>query len=431
MISRLLLRVVSVVGLVFALGVHLSPFANAEDAPCDSFQVNGGDQAFLMNLNTPLKFGNVLYTNNIYVTPKGTLTFGQGDFTYWDYPPTPSFSVASFDYHAFAPSHYWGTQNTLYVKYGSTSTSICVEWRVLPWGQTTGVPVTIVLRAQVDPTTYEFTPTYQVSSNAPVNARYGVRYVAGGPVQPISVQTITPMPSPTPIPTPTATQTPTPTPTPSEEITPSPTPTPTLEPTPEPSNTPTETPTPTPSPSPSQEISPEPTPTPIETQQPEPVQTQEPESIITPTPEATIENEEIDLEEIFTPFFEEPTPEPEPIIIEEPAVEEDILETEEENVGLLESTEIVLAVFADVAEQTLEMVSEVFTQTFDAASEIAGEVFAVADESVTAFLNIGDDMSQEVREEAQTVVVSTIIVTQIASSVSIGTAMRSTGVRIK
>jgi hypothetical protein len=417
MISRLALRVVSIIGLIFALGVHLSPFANANDAPCDTYQVNGGDEAFLMNLNTPLKFGNIVY-NNVYVTPKGTFTFGAGDYTFWDFPPTPSFSVASFDYHAFTSSHPWGTQNTLYVKYGSTSSSICIEWRVLPWGQTSGVPVTIVLRAQVDPTTYEFTPTYQVSSNAPANARYGVRYVQDGEVFPIAVQTITPMASPTPIPAPTETQTPTPTPTPSEEITSSPTPTPTLEPTPEPSNTPTETPTPTPTPSPTLEISPEPTPTPIETQEPEPVQTQEPVSIITPTPEPTIENEEeIDLEEVFTPIFEEPTPEP-IIVVEE--VEENILENQDENVALLESTEIVLAVFGNAV-----------AQTFEIASEIAGEVFAIADESVGAFLNIGDDMSPEVREDAQSVVVSAIIITQIASSVSIGTAMRSTGVRIK
>lgn len=417
MISRLALRVVSIIGLIFALGVHLSPFANANDAPCDTYQVNGGDEAFLMNLNTPLKFGDIVY-NNVYVTPKGTFTFGAGDYTFWDFPPTPSFSVASFDYHAFTSSHPWGTQNTLYVKYGSTSSSICIEWRVLPWGQTSGVPVTIVLRAQVDPTTYEFTPTYQVSSNAPANARYGVRYVQDGEVFPIAVQTITPMASPTPIPAPTETQTPTPTPTPSEEITSSPTPTPTLEPTPEPSNTPTETPTPTPTPSPTLEISPEPTPTPIETQEPEPVQTQEPVSIITPTPEPTIENEEeIDLEEVFTPIFEEPTPEP-IIVVEE--VEENILENQDENVALLESTEIVLAVFGNAV-----------AQTFEIASEIAGEVFAIADESVGAFLNIGDDMSPEVREDAQSVVVSAIIITQIASSVSIGTAMRSTGVRIK
>ena len=417
MISRLALRVVSIVGLIFALGVHLSPFANANDAPCDTFQVNGGDEAFLMNLNTPLKFGDIVY-NNVYVTPKGTFTFGAGDYTFWDFPPTPSFSVASFDYHAFSPSHPWGTQNTLYVKYGSTSSSICIEWRVLPWGQTSGVPVTIVLRAQVDPTTYEFTPTYQVSSNAPANARYGVRYVQSGAVQPISVQTITPMASPTPIPAPTETQTPTPTPSPSETLTPSPTPSPsqTIEPTPEPSNTPTEIPTPTPTPSPTLEISPEPTP--IQTQEPEPVQTQEPVSIITPTPEPTIENEEeIDLEEVFAPIFEQPTPEP-IVVVEE--VEENILVNEDENVGLLESTEIVLAVFGNAV-----------AQTFEFASEIAGEVFAIADESVTAFLNLGDDMSPEVREEAQSVVVSAIIITQIASSVSIGTAMRSTGVRIK
>ena len=426
MISRLALRVVSIIGLIFALGVHLSPFANANDAPCDTYQVNGGDQAFLMNLNTPLKFGDIVY-NNVYVTPKGTFTFGTGDYTFWDFPQTPSFSVASYDYHAFLPSHPWGTQNTLYVKYGSTSSSICIEWRVLPWGQTSGVPVTIVLRAQVDPTTYEFTPTYQVSSNAPANARYGVRYVQGGAVQPISVQTITPMASPTPIPVPTVTQTATPTPTPSEEITPSPSPSQTIEPTPEPSNTPTETVTPTPTPEP----------TPTETSSPIPTPTQEP----TPLPSQEPVTDNSNNEETFVEVIPEILPTPEPIQIEvlEPEIVEQIIEQEtietpieeiqtdeenvtpvEENVGLLDSTEIVLAVFGDAV-----------AQTFEFASEIAGEVFAIADESVGAFLNIGDDMSPEVREEAQSVVVSAIIITQIASSVSIGTAMRSTGVRIK
>jgi len=426
MISRLALRVVSIIGLIFALGVHLSPFANANDAPCDTYQVNGGDQAFLMNLNTPLKFGDIVY-NNVYVTPKGTFTFGTGDYTFWDFPPTPSFSVASYDYHAFSPSHPWGTKNTLYVKYGSTSSSICIEWRVLPWGQTSGVPVTIVLRAQVDPTTYEFTPTYQVSSNAPANARYGVRYVQGGAVQPISVQTITPMASPTPIPVPSVTQTPTPTPTPSEEITPSPSPSQTIEPTPEPSPTPTETVTPTPTPEP----------TPTETSSPIPTPTQEP----TPLPSQEPVTDNSNDEETFVEVIPETLPTPEPIQIEvlEPEIVEQIIEQEtietpieeiqtdeenvtpvEENVGLLDSTEIVLAVFGDAV-----------AQTFEFASEIAGEVFAIADESVGAFLNIGDDMSPEVREEAQSVVVSAIIITQIASSVSIGTAMRSTGVRIK
>jgi hypothetical protein len=400
---RIILRILSATGLIFALGFQLSS-ARAEDAPCDTYQVNGGDQAFLMNLNTPLKFGGVVYTNNVYVTPKGTLTFGQGDYTFWDYPQTPSFSVASYDYHAFTSNHPWGTQNILYVKYGSTSTSICVEWRVLPWGQTYGTPVTIVLRAEVNPTTFEFSPTWQVSSNAPANSRYGVRYIQGGVVTPIQVQTIAPMSSPTPIPAPV--------------ITPTPTPTPTVEPTPtiEPSPTPTETvtPTPTPEPTPSETISPtptptiEPTPTETPTQQPEPVEDNEPNVApvipsISPEPEIleeVIQEEELIEQEVPIETIETP--------IEEIQTVEENVTPEEENVGLLDSTEIVLAVFTDA-----------IGQTFEFAGEVAGEVFAIADESVTAFLNIGDDMSDEVREEAQTVVVSTIIVTQLATAVSL------------
>ena len=108
--------------------IAISPAANANSAPCDTYQVNGGDEAFLMNLNTPLEFGGAVYAGNIYVSPKGTMTFGQGDFTFWDYPQTPSISIASYDYHAFANDNWWGTGNDLYVRYGSTSTAICVDW---------------------------------------------------------------------------------------------------------------------------------------------------------------------------------------------------------------------------------------------------------------------------------------------------------------
>jgi hypothetical protein len=212
-------------------------------------------------------------------------------------------------------------------------------------------------------------------------------------------------------------------------LSPTPTPTPTVEPSPsiEPSPTPTETVTPTPSPEP----------TPTETSSPIPTPTEEP----TPLPSQEPVTDNSNDEETFVEVIPETLPTPEPIQIEvlEPEIVEQIIEQEtietpieeiqtdeenvtplEENVGLLDSTEIVLAVFGDAV-----------AQTFEFASEIAGEVFAIADESVGAFLNIGDDMSPEVREEAQSVVVSAIIITQIASSVSIGTAMRSTGVRIK
>ena len=184
--------------------------ANAAAAPCDTYQVNGGDQSFLMNLNTPLEFGGTVYNGNVYVSPKGTITFGVGDHTFWDYPPSPSISIGSYDYHAFPNSEIpgqwspgWGAGNDLYVRYGSTATSICVDWKVLPWGQTSGDPVYIRMLAEVNPVNYTWTPTYQVSSSAPAGARYGVRYTQNGEVFPLNIQTISqpPVASPTPSPT--------------------------------------------------------------------------------------------------------------------------------------------------------------------------------------------------------------------------------------
>lgn len=185
---------------------------------------------------------------------------------------------------------------------------------------------------------------------------------------------------------------------------PSPTPTPTETQTPTPEPTPTETSSPTPTPT----I--EPTPTEIPTQQPEPVEDNEPNvaPVIPPILlEPEILEEVIQEEELIEQLLPEETIE---TPIEEIQTVEENVTPVEENVGLLDSTEIVFAVFADALGQSL-----------DFAGEVAGEVFAVADESVTAFLNIGDDMSEEVREEAQTIVVSTIIVTQLATAVSLST----------
>jgi hypothetical protein len=152
-----------------------------------------------MNLNTPLKFGDTVYNNgSVYVSPKGTLTFGNGDYTFWDYPATPSISIGSWDYHAFPNTATsdgwnpgWGIGNDLYVRYGSTTTSICVDWKVMTWGQSSGAPVYIRMTAEVNPVNYTWTPIYQVSNTAPAGARYGVRYTQGGEVFPLNIQTIT------------------------------------------------------------------------------------------------------------------------------------------------------------------------------------------------------------------------------------------------
>jgi hypothetical protein len=429
-------------------------------AVCDTYQVNGGDQAFLMNLNTPLEFGGTVYDGNVYISPKGTLTFGQGDYTFWSFPPTPSISIGSYDYHAFANDQSsqwdpgWGVGQDLYVRYGSTETSICVDWKVLPWGHSTGDPVYIRMLAQVDPVNYTWTPTYQVSSNAPDGARYGVRYVLNGPVLPLEIQTITEPPAPNPTPEPSPEPTP-------EEPTPSPTPTPEPspeEPTPSPSPTPEPSPEPTPSPVLPVEPSPEPTnpvnPTPEPSQDPEPIvpptiQPEEPEQVVLPTeePEESVE----------------PSPEPTPSIIE--PEEESITSAEELPVELsseelleidldkIEATDLSEAQVEALVEAALEVFetaepgSEEYEQALDAlflaasaddivldedlaAIPLLGDALGGAIELVNFLGNAGADMSPSVREDSEKIVVTAVVAVQAAlSAVSISGIATTVNIR--
>ena len=424
--------------LLLALFFSFVPQTSANVAPCDTYQVNGGDEAFLMNLNTPLEWGGTVYTNNIYVSPKGTITFGAGDYTFWTYPPTPSISIGSYDYHAFPnvsiPGKWdpgWGLGKDLYVRYGSTATSICVDWKVYLWGQTSGNPVYIRMLAEVNPVNYTWTPTYQVSSNAPGGARYGARYVQNGQVFPLSVQTITEPPAPSPTPSPTITPTPTPTPT----------------------ETPTETPTPTPTPSETVEPTPEPTPT--QTQDPDPVQPDpDPTSVETPVDEPVVEEQEkvqVEEEQTLEPSLE-PTP-IEEIISEQEEVnnaidelivnEEEITNEQLDNITelLLENYEVnevmpVAELLDNLSdEQVLELLEQldenqiieyregveleagvavVFEQLSNPAALI-GELFSDPGQTLEALGQLGADMTEEEREDSQDVVVAAVVATQVAT----------------
>jgi hypothetical protein len=357
---------------------------------CDQYQVNGGDQAFLMNLNTPLKWGDTVYNGNVYISPKGTVTFGQGDYTYWDYPQTPSISIAAYDYHAFANNNFWGTGNNLYVRYGSSSTYVCVDWKVMLWGQSSGEPVYIRMIAYVDPNTYEWTPTYQVSSNAPSDARYGARYVQGGPVTPLEIQFISEAPSVEP--------TVPPSPEPTTEPTESP-----LEPSPEPTQTPIE-PTPEPTENPL-EPSPEPTTMPVIDPVPLPSKSQDPEVIQEPQVQQSQEPKEGKKQDpVVVITSETPTP-----IIKETIISEEILVLEGQ--VLLENG-VILDENVAIALTLLESPAELFSALFNNPGQV-----------LTALSNIGADMSPQVREEAQDIVVIAVIVTQILGSVTMSSSI--------
>jgi hypothetical protein len=392
------LRLFAAISVAFIPVFFTGVSASGATAPCDTHQINGGDEAFLMSLNTPLEFGGTVYNGNVYVSPKGTITFGNGDYTFWDYPATPSISIGSWDYHAFPNQTTqggwnpgWGINNDLYVRYGSTATSICVDWKVLPWGQSSGEPVYIRMLAEVNPENYTWTPTYQVSSSAPAGARYGVRYTQNGPVLPLTIQTITEPPAPNPV------IEPSPSPSPEE-----PTPSPTPEVTPSPS--PTQTPSPTPSPEVTVEPSPEPT-TPV-IPEPEPSQTPEPEIPILPLPQEpepttlpTIEPELLP-EETLSPVTEEPSPKPTPS--EPESTKEETLE------------QLMLAAEEDDPQLPEELL----------AIPLIGDIAGAVLDAFNALGNVGADMTPEVREQSEKVIIASVIVSQIAiGASSISTSM--------
>jgi hypothetical protein len=173
-------------------------------------------------------------------------------------------------------------------------------------------------------------------------------------------------------------------------------------------------------------------PTPAETitPSPEPTPTIEPSPTIEPTPEPTqtpqednSNNEPTSPEVIPT---SEPIPELPEIEVIPPEIVEQIVETETIETPIIEPELSVEELQEQMQEQiNLEYIAEntIELELPIALAEIPGiaEVFAATE----AILNVGSDMTQEQREESQSVVVGAIVVTQIASMASAASVQAS------
>ena len=262
-------------------------------------------------------------------------------------------------------------------------------------------------------------------------------------------------PTPTPSPEPTPTPTPQPEPSPTEQPSPQPEPTPT--PTPEPT-IPEPTPTPTPEPS-----IPEPTPTPVETPDiieptPEPPKEPvEPQPTPEPEPEPTIPSEEEPTptpspseEPTKEPEEVKPTPLPEPESPETPEPREPELSVEEsveliENISSVDPSELSDAQVEQLVEAALvvfesaEQGSPEYEAALDAlmvaaqaddlelpeelaAIPLLGDVAGAALEVFNAVGNLGADMSPQVRETSEKVIVASVIVGQVAMAATTAAA---------
>ena len=176
-------------------------------------------------------------------------------------------------------------------------------------------------------------------------------------------------------------------------------------------------PTPSPSPSPSIEptSTPEPTPSPTqtETESPTPTPSQEPTPLPTQETLTNNSNDEAISVEVIPETL--PTPEPTQTAMPEPEIIEQIVEPETIETPIVEPLLSVEELEQQLQEQIdLEYIAE---NTIELAiptslENIPGltEIFAATE----AILNVGSDMTQEQREESQSVVIASIVLTQIA-----------------
>ena len=168
---------------------------------------------------------------------------------------------------------------------------------------------------------------------------------------------------------------------PTPQPSPEPSPTPTFQPEPTPEATPSETPTAS---SPTQSPEPEPTKSPIVEEEPEPA-SESPAPTTSPT----------------LPTIQ-PAPQPSPIIEPSP----------------VQSSEVISEEPSTTTAEIVEVAEETFASSLSEAVEAAvGQAVKAVGQLVEAFASAGLDMTPEQREEAQDLVVSTVITSQVAAGI--------------
>jgi hypothetical protein len=421
------------------------------------------DGSFEMLLPFSLKLGPTEY-NRIYYSTNATVTFGQPDGTFHDYPQTPSVSIAGRDWVSFGEG--------AYTSYGYNNDSFCIEWSVRPFPQSSGPLTQMRLVVNKFPNG-NWHGEITTMTPLPPDARRAIRYEYGQPVVtmeaafdvgnggiPVEVEPAptpssfeepiiipTPVPSNTPQPEPTTSiepslsPEPTPTPDPTQSITPSPEPTqsqspePTIEPSPQPSE---------PSPEPSETVvqpSQDPSPTPAPSSSPSEFPLQPEVPVVTPSP--TLEPQTSSPEPLVPDSNESPSPDPSPSSTEVPS-DNNIIDglTAEESAALNELlTEygpLDAISFEDFEASGLDyedlppdqpvmldngviLTAEVADaiEMFENPSELLLTVLTDPGKALKAFANVGADMTPEERKESQAVVVASVIVGQLIASTNL------------
>jgi hypothetical protein len=366
-------RLLAAVFIAISANLFLLSFARAEDVvppEVTTIVTQGGDDvAYHIPLTVAVVYDGVTY-QNVYATTNSVITFGRPDGTYWDYPITPSISIESKDWWVL-PQQMPDTHFIINVSDGGFQ----VDGSYRPYGTFTGDTTSIIITGQVQT---DGTVAYTYAVNGPLagTERTGAR-LTDGTVVPLEEANIIQV----------------------EEA-------PVLEPEP---------------------VAPEPVvePEPVVPQPPTPEVIPEPVAPVPPfvepvpiEPETTPEPVEELPEEELPPVEPEPTPEPpvvepEPETIPEPEVPEEVIEEptveEEQTVTMANGVVVTLEV-----AQALELLSN--------PTELLATLFTDPAAAFAALGNVGADLPPEVREKAESVVLSAIIAGNIATSAAASAA---------
>ena len=370
--------------------MFLFPFvARAEDIPEVTTIVTAGgdDVSYQIPLTVSVVYDGLTY-ENVYATTNSVITFGRPDGTYWTYPSTPSISIESKDWWVL-PQQMPDTHFIINVSEGGFQ----VDGNYRPYGTFTGDTTSIIITAQIQT---DGTVAYSYAVNGPLagNERTGAVLTDGTvvPLEEVNIIQVeeAPVLEPEPV-------NPTPEPEPVQpEVVPSP-----VEP----------EPTPTPAPPIFVFVDPIPESMPEQTLEPETLPESNPEPETQEPPLTEPEPQPLDTPE---PAPEE-APEAESIAEEVPSVEEELTEevvqVDEANLETLApdtpvelSNGVVVTAEVAIAIQLLQdpaaMLQEIFTNPVAALAALG---------------SVGADMTEEVREESEKVIIAAVIAGNIAT----------------
>jgi len=364
--------------------------ARAEDsAPAVTTVVTqgGDDVSYQIPLTVSVVYDGITY-ENVYATTNSVITFGRPDGTYWTYPTTPSISIESKDWWVL-PQQMPDTHFIINVSEGGFQ----VDGNYRPYGTFTGDTTSIIITAQIQ-TNGTVAYSYAVDGPLAGNERTGA-VLTNGTVVPLEEVNIiqveeAPILEPEPVePEPVVPE-------------PEPTPDPVVEPVPD-TTTPTvpdivvvQPPI----------IIPDPFIPPL-------VEETVVEEILVPVEETPLPTPEPEPEPELEPIPVETEPEPEPIQPEPPVeeTEEPIVQAEETDLELLEpNTPVELSNGVVVTAETA-----IAIQLLQDPAAMLQEIFTNPAAALAALGSVGADMTEEVREESEKVIVAAVIAGNIAT----------------